>query len=704
VTFSPLENLFRPQAIAVIGASTDPGKISGRPVAYLKKYYKGRIYPVNPRAEQVQGLKSYVSVTDIQEPVDLALVLVSAERTLDSLRECADCGIKAAVVFSSGFAEIGPKGVDAQKQISEIANKSGMRILGPNCLGFVAMNADGLGAVPATFTISVETSPLKAGRIGMVSQSGAFGAHAHVLASRRGLGLSAWVGTGNEADLEFSDCLAHLALDDSTAVLMGYMEGCQSGAKLTEALALARSRKKPVVIVKVGRSQVGREASASHTAVLAGGDQAFDAVFRAHGVVRAHSLDEFFDIAYAAEKGKYPKGNRLGIVSISGGVGILMADKAAELGLDVPPLPEKTAAKLKKILPFAATRNPVDVTAHILNDPGLLEQNLNIMLAEGGLDAVAVFLTTVTYTEGLREQFLDCFRNVRRGFPDALIALAMLVPDDVRAELEGLGYLLFDDPTRAIGALASLASFGRAFAGPGPETPAIDSSLVMDRIPCNEFEAAAELARAGIPVTESRLATTATEAAAAATALGLPAAVKIVSPDIGHKSDVGGVALGLETADAAAGAFDDIMARVGAAAPQARIEGVLVSPMAADGVDMILGVNRDPVFGPMVMVGLGGIFAEALKDVSFRLAPIDAAEALAMVGELKGDAVLAGARGRPPCDLPALSRALARLSQFAAANADRIESIDINPLRVFAEGLGVLALDALIVPMDEDAD
>ena len=447
MTASSLDPLFKPRSIAVIGASTDASKIGGRPVHYLKQYFKGPIYPVNPRAEEVQGLKSYASAADLPAGVDQAVVCLPAELVVPTLEACAANGVKSACIFSSGFAEIGQQGRDLQSRITEIAHDNGMRILGPNCLGI--MNIAGivdetgqqLGQSINTFTIAVEENPPKPGNIGIVSQSGAFAAHAYTLAARRGLGLSAWATTGNDCDVEFSDCLAYLAQDPATDVIMGYMEGCQDRDKLFEALELARANEKPMVIVKVGASEVGQKAAASHTAVLSGGDAIFDSVFKQYGVYRAHTIDEFFDVAYAASLKKYPSSQKIAFASISGGVGILMADRAIERGLDVAPMPDVAAKKLKEVLPFAGVGNPVDVTAQIISQPELLQQNLDIMLSDGGYDTIVVFLTNVFYSDALRGPMLACFKNVRANHPNALIGLCSFIPDDVRSKLEELGYI-----------------------------------------------------------------------------------------------------------------------------------------------------------------------------------------------------------------------------------------------------------------------
>lgn len=689
-----LDAFFRPRSIAVVGASSDPLKIGGRPVALLKESFPGPLYPVSRSHREVQGLPAFPTVSAIGAPVDLALICLPAAATLAAVEDCAAAGVKAAIVIGAGFAEAGAEGRAIQDRIGAVARTNGIRILGPNCMGLVSPAA----GVIATFTTALEHAPAEVGRIGLVSQSGAFAAHAHVIAHQRGLGFSRWVTTGNECDVDVADCLAYLARDPETDVIMGYLEGCRDGAKLAAALDLARRMRKPVVMVKVGRSSAGEEAVRSHTAALTGSDAVFDAVFREHGVHRARTIDEFFDVAYAASHKVFPPGNRLAVVTISGGVGVFMADHAAEIGLDVARLPAPIAAKLQALLPYAGVRNPIDMTAQIVNDPSLLERSLEILIEDGDYDAIAVFLTSFAYTR-LRDAMLRVFENTRRRFPEKLIALCTLTPEDVRDRLRALGYLLFEEPSRTVASVAALVRMGQAFAAPAPVSDtSLPAPLPLPARPIGEAESKRLLSSAGFPVLVERLAATADEAAQAAASFGFPVALKIASLHIPHKSEIGGVLLGIATEAAARDGFSTLLARARQACPNAAIDGVLVAPMVEGGVETILGARSDATFGPIVMLGLGGIFVEALNDVVLRRAPVDERAALEMTKELKGAALLKGVRGRPPVDIPALVQAIVRLSRIAAANADRIESIDVNPFIVLPEGRGGVAVDALIVP------
>ncbi len=687
--------ILRPEFVAVIGASDTPSRIGGRPIHSMKAMgYAGRIHPVNPRRETVQGLPAFASIRDVPEPVDCALVAVPAAIAVGAIRDCADCGVKSAVVFTSGFAEQGEDGAAAQAEIARIARDSGMRIVGPNCLGVFAMDSGWYG----TFTNAPAMIERPPGPVGIVSQSGAYGSHVLIVAQRRGVGANYWVTTGNECDVEIGEVIDFFVESPEVEIVVAYAEGIRDAARLRQALGKARDARKPVVFMKVGRTGEGARAAASHTASLAGSDAVYEALFRQYGVYRAGTTEELVDIAYACQYGSYPAGRRVSLQTISGGVGVQMADDAVRYGLEVAPLPPPVQKKLKALIPFAGTHNPVDFTAQALNEPDLMLENIGLTIEEADYDSHIVFMTTVPATPFMREPCAELFRTVRERWPEEPMIMSLVGGRDVVEAYEKLGYPVFEDPSLAVRALAALTRFGEAFGrGAGsapPEPPA--GMLPAPAAPVGERDALALLASAGIPVVRARLAATPDEAAVAAAALGGPCALKIASPDILHKTEIGGVLLNVEGDAAVADGARTLLRRAAERKPEARIDGVLVSEMAAGGVETVLGAVSDPVFGPAVMFGLGGVFVEALKDVSFRLAPFGVDEAHRMIGEIRGRAVLDGVRGAPPADLDALADALARLSVFAAANAGRIESVDINPFVALPEGGA--AADALIVP------
>lgn len=687
-----LKRMFEARSIAVIGASGDATRIGGRPVAMLKSQgYAGAIHPINPNRDEIQGLKAWPSIADVPGDVDLAICAVPGNLVEGVLRQCADKGVGGAIIFAGGFAEVGDEGVAAQARLKALSQETGLRLIGPNCMGFVNFGLK----MPASFHPAfAHTMP--PGRIGLVSQSGAFGGLSALMAVARGVGFSHILTTGNESDVGVADCLDYLVQDPGTEVILLYIEGVRDGPAFLDALARARAAGKPIVAVKLGRTDAGARAAASHTSALAGADQVYDAVFRQFGVHRVNAIEEFFDLGAAIAVGGRPRGDRVALVTVSGGVGVLMADDASARGLDVMPLPEATQAKFKAIVPYAGVNNPLDVTGQIINQPEIFEQALRLVLEEGDYDAVVGFQGASLAVEAAIPSSLEMWKSLKRDYPDRAFAVASLVVPGAQKKFEAEGVPCFTEATHATRAMAAGAYFTRSFARDFTWAPDVAASGPLGNGPFTETAALEVLKAAGLPTMPWQVATSADAAVAAAGSMGFPVVMKIVSPDIVHKTDVGGVRLSLGDADAVRGAYDAILASVRAKAPAARIEGVLVAPMISGGVETILGVHVDPVFGPAVMFGLGGVFVEVLKDVTFRIAPFDTAEAHRMIDEIRGRAMLDGVRGAPAADIDALAGALAALSRFAAAHRDRLLSVDLNPFVVLPAGQGAMALDAVI--------
>jgi acyl-CoA synthetase (NDP forming) len=687
-----LEPLFNPGSVAVLGASQDPTRIGGMPVNYmLTAGFAGDIYPVNPSHDRVQGLQAYAQIGDIGKQIDVAIMAVPARLSVQIAEECAAVGVKAICAFTSGFSEIGEEGAALQTQLKEIARTSGMRIMGPNCLGYFNARA----RYYATFSTSITHGEPKPGAVGMVSQSGAFGSHCFVLGRERGLGFTYLATTGNEVDVDVADCIAYLAYDDDTKVIAAYMEGCQDGDKLMAALQLAYERGKPVVIQKVGRSEIGAAAAMSHTASLAGADKVYDAVFKHYNVYRARTAAELIDVAYLLSFGILPTGDKIAVATISGGAGVLMADAAADAGLDMAPMPEATQAHLKELIPFAGPRNPVDFTAHVYNSFPLVTDYVRAIFEDGGYDSVIAFFSSLLYSKRLTEKIIDALLPVREAFPDRLFLLCAMGPAENRQLAEEHGIPVLEDPSHATEAIAAVTAIGRGFKEGMAVQPDFSGAPIVEPGPINEAAAKQILGQIGIRAPAESLVPSRAAAIAAANAIGGPVALKIVSADIQHKSDIGGVRLSVEGEGQISEAYDAIIENCRAAHPNAALDGVLVSEMISGGVEAILGVQCDPLFGPVVMFGLGGVFAEVMQDLTFRLAPFDVAAAQKMIREINGFPLLDGARGAAASDIDALARALSQLSLLAAANADVIETIDINPLLVRPDG--IVALDALIV-------
>jgi acetate---CoA ligase (ADP-forming) len=688
-----LSALLAPRTVAVIGASDNAARIGGRPLRYMREAgFAGEVFPVNPARDTVQGLRAYASVAELPAVPDVAILAVPADATVAAVEACADRGVKSAIIFSAGFAETGTEGAALQTRIGEIASDAGMRVLGPNCLGVFNPALGFYG----TFSVVLDNAFIAPGPVAIVSQSGAYGSHIAHLARQRGLGISQWITTGNECDIDVSEALSHVVAQADTRVVMAYAEGVRNRDRFVAALEDARARGKAIVFMKTGRSGVGAEAAASHTAALAGSDAIFDAVMRQYGVHRARTTAEQLDVAYACAAGRYPVGNTIGIFTMSGGFGIQLADDAEEAGLDVAAMPDDAQAELKALLPYCSPRNPVDATAQAVTDLPVMTRSIAAMIEKGNYAIFAAILGTGpgsnSFAEPLRRTLLDAVKG--RG--DQILALTMSAPEAAVRRYEEDGFLVYEDGSALAHALGALVRFRESFRRTNPApTPA--ERIALPDGPLSEHAAKELLARAGLTFPREILVPPRGDAAAAATELGCPVVIKISSADIAHKTEVGGVVVNVKSPDEARAAATAMLARVRAKAPHARIEGVIVAPMVTGGVETIVGVTQDPSLGAVVMFGLGGVFVEVLKDVTFRAAPFDEDEAGRMIREIRGYAILEGARGAPPADIDALAHFLATLSRFAAAHADRIASIDLNPVLVMPRGQGVVPLDALVV-------
>ncbi|MEM9139782.1 MAG: acetate--CoA ligase family protein, partial [Pseudomonadota bacterium] len=481
---------------------------------------------------------------------------------------------------------------------------------------------------------------------------------------------------------------------DDIHTIMAYAESIKDGDMLLEAMEVARQNRKPVLMMKVGSSEVGAHAASSHTASLAGEDAVYDAILREGGALRCRTTEEMLDAAIAVRPQIYPTGKTVGLVTISGGGGVLMADAAEVAGLDVTPMPEDAQAELKELVPFASPRNPVDVTAQFFNDLSLIDKFIAKMLEQGGYDGLIGFWTSVAANPRLAPEFIARISAAMEGRDDVLFIQSLIGTEERLEQYEAAGFPCFEDPSRAVNAMAAAMFFGQSFARKAHETPELPEFDPLPDAPLTEQAAKEILSKAGLPMVPDRLVKSAPEAKAAVEALHGPAAMKIASPDILHKTEAGGVVLHV-TEDLAAQTYNQITSNATHYDKDAHIDGVLVSPMVNGGVELILGAKIDPVFGPVVMAGLGGVFTEIFGDVAFRKAPVTLDQARSMLLELKGAPMLMGARGKRPVDLDATSRAIQRLSLFAAAHADAIESVEMNPVRAMSDGC--LALDALIM-------
>lgn len=687
--FSSLSSLIAPKSVAIIGASNDPHRIGGRALKYmLERRFAGDIYPINPKRETIQGLRAYAHVSLLPACPDVAILALAADQVPAALKELESIGVKNAVIFSSGFAETGQEGEFLQQQITRAAGS--MRVLGPNSLGVFNAENNFWG----TFTATLETGwPLR-GRIGIATQSGAYGAHMLCAAREQGVGISTFVATGNEVDITVAEVIGWMAENDGIDIIISYIEGVRNGPELISALQLAKAARKPVIMLKAGRSALGKQAAKSHTAALAGDDAVIDAILREFGVIRVNGAQEALDIAKVATRGIYPQESTLGVLTVSGGAGIIISDDAEQYGVALPEVPSDARARMQAMLPFAATQNPVDCTAQALNEM-TLTGDFGIEMVQTDLySALLIFFShaggVASIVPGLRTEL----RRIRNARPDVLYILSVLAPDDVIAGYEEDGFLVFDDPGRAVRALGAMCRLGRSFAAGESSLPHDLPHFFLPEQTQNEAMSKRVLAEAGISVTRDYVCTSAAQAIDAAAQIGYPVVMKILSADILHKTEIGGVLLNVSSVEEVSSGYETLVSRARTAVPDARIDGVLVSQQIGQGVECIMGIQNDPVFGPMALFGLGGVNVEVFKDVVLRRCPFGVSEAHEVIRSIRSLPLLEGVRGSSVVDLNALAEMLSRLSIFAAQAGSRLRSVDLNP--VIATPTGVWAVDAVL--------
>jgi acyl-CoA synthetase (NDP forming) len=687
--------LLHPASIAILGASADFQKLNGRTLkALLDKKYAGAIYPVNPKYPFIADLKCYADVCDLPDGIDLAIVAVPAKKVPATLSVLGNKGVRAAVVFSSGFSEIGGDGVALEQELKAAIKASGVRVLGPNCLGLI----NAFENVMATFS-QFSLGPTLPGPAAFVTQSGALGTATAGLARRRGLSFGYFVNTGNESDVHFVDMMREIIRDDHVRVGAGYIEGLKDGPGLLEVAATALELSKPLVVTKVGRTRAGAKAIASHTGSLAGEDAVFDGVIRGAGIMRARNDEHLLDMVEVFSKSSLPEGCGIGFITRSGGAGALMADRAEELGLDVAALSADTVARLRQVVPvFGSTGNPVDITAQGLVDPSLMRESLKILLSD---DKVHVAIAWLAFTEKEADVTVQSFIEARQATNKPFIVSWVGIPEPALLKLREAGIPVLRGAEPAVDAVAALVRYAAARRHWQADVAA-RSSLTLPRLALPDqpglvasLPARALLEQAGVNVARAVLARSADDAVKAANDLGYPVVLKIESVDIAHKTEVQGVKLGLKDAEAVRWAFTAVTDAAHRLKPDARVEGVLVQPMVEGDVELVIGLQNDPVFGPVVMVGLGGIHIEVLKDVTFRKAPVTPAEAGRMLDELKSRAILDGVRGKPAIHREALTAMISNVSCVGAAAGSRLKELDINP--VLAGPLGATAVDWLMV-------
>ena len=708
-----LDALFRPRAIALVGASPDKTIVRGRIVEALTLHgFDGPLYAVSRSHRQIAGITCYPSVEALPGPVELAIITIPAEHVAASLRACGKIGVKAVIIVSSGFGEErGEAGAARQRVITDITREFDMAVLGPNAEGFLNSRMP-LAATFSPTVVHVENGlrpeASRSRGIAVVSQSGGIGFSFFHRGRPKALNFSFVVSTGNEAGLNAMDVAAYLVEDDETAVVLAFLEGIRAPEKLLRVASRAAELRKPLIFAKVGRSEAAAAAAASHTASLAGSARSFDVVFRRYGILPGEDQEHMVDVgaAFAFFVDRLPKGTRVGILTPSGGAGAWLADVCEHHGLTVPALDAQTRAAIDRMLPaYGASRNPVDVTAQVIFTVGYAPP-LELLASAPGIDAVLVAgsLSHARYIERDYENLVRVGRSVDK--PVIFCGYTRADPHAVEL-LARAGFpctTSMANAAKAVLAMNEYRTFLERFDGVPPQPSTVDATLVRalsdageGAVVC-EHDAKALLSAHGIRgVPAGGLALDAREAARIAGELGGPVAMKVQSDDIPHKSESGGIALGVEGAAAAHEAFERVTGNARAFAPGAVIRGVRVERMADPGVEVIVGVSRDPHFGPMLAVGLGGVLVEVLDDVVLSPAPVDAAEAREMLRRQRGRRILDGVRGAPPADVDALVALLVSVSEFAAAAGDALEALDLNPVIVHPRGQGVTVADAGIV-------
>jgi len=690
-----MNNFFQPKSIAVIGASRTPGKVGYDILKNLVQYgYEGGIYPINPSADEILGKKSYASLGDVPGKIDLAVVVVPAKNVLDAIGQCGSKRIDSAIIISAGFRESGIEGARLETDLIKKAKESGVRFIGPNCLGVIdthsKMNASFAAGMPAK------------GNIGFFSQSGALCLAILDRALPDGIGFSKFISMGNKSDLSDTDMMLALAEDENTKVILGYIEGVTDGRKMME-VASQVSKKKPIIILKSGITSSGAKAASSHTGALAGREAAFDSAFRQSGIIRAHTINELFNYALAFANQPLPNGPNVAIITNSGGPGILAADACDKAGLQLIPLHKELVDELRTFLPpVASFYNPID----ILGDSGAdrYEKALNTTLKDERMSGAIILLTPTAVVDV--EETAMAVANISKS-ADRPILTSFIGKKSIDAGAKTLmkyGVPNYSYPEEAVSAYDAMYRYHLWINRPEKTYHNFQgmrekAALIFENVRKENRERLADLEvhdvlhAYGFSQPKSLFARTSDEAVAAAKGIGYPVVMKILSPQIVHKSDFGGVKVNLKNKKDVANAFFDMTNHVKNIMPTAHIYGVLIQEMVPTGKEIIMGITKDPQFGHMIMFGLGGIYVEVLKDISFRIVPLSQEDAHEMIRETRTFPLLRGVRGEAEADIEAIEKSLLLLSQLAVDFPEIIEG-DINPLLVGKRGEGVIAIDA----------
>ncbi len=690
-----LDYFFNPSSVAVVGASQTPGKIGYDILNNILQHgYRGAVYPINPKAKEILGCKAYPNLVSVPSDIDLAVIALPAAAVLTVMEQCGRKKVDSVVIISAGFKEVGPHGARLEEELAGLARDLGIRVVGPNCLGLI----DTKSSLNASFAAGM---PLD-GHIGFFSQSGALCVAILDWALGENVGFSRFVSLGNKMDISETEMMLSMGQDENTRVILGYLESIEEGPPFMKA-ARQVAQEKPIIVIKSGTTAAGAKAASSHTGALAGSEHAYNAAFKQSGIIRAESMQALFSYAMAFASQPLPRGARLAIITNSGGPGILAADACDRSSLHLSPIRKETADRLREFLPpTASVYNPIDIIGDASHER--YEKTLSVVVQDELIHAILILLTPTASVDptAVARRIVKLARDA-----DKPIMTSFMGERKVRAArkiLQDHGIPGYDYPEDAIGALDAMLSYRRwrekperqyrRFEADTAKVREIFASVRRQRRQDLIETEAREILRAyGFRLPESRMARTTKEAISAASEIGYPIVMKIASPDVLHKSDMGGVRVKLENDAMVEEAFFDITSNIQRRQPEARILGVMVQEMIPQGKEVILGITRDIQFGPMIMFGLGGIYVEVLKDVAFRIAPLSVESADAMIRDIRSFPLLRGVRGELPADIEGIKDALMRLSQMAMDFPEIIEA-DINPLLVCPEGQGAVAVDA----------
>ncbi|MBM7630916.1 acetate--CoA ligase family protein [Geomicrobium sediminis] len=693
-----IERLLHPKSVAIVGVSKDFSSISGKPLKNLLEHrYPGEIYPVNPKYDSIGDLTCYDSVLDIPGEVDVALLAVSASRILSILDECEKKQIRSLILFGSGFAEVGEEGKALQEKVEQKAKQANLSLLGPNCLGLLNVK----DSLPLGFATSFETETgFISGNVGFASQSGALGFSLFGIAQEQGIGFSYIINTGNQMDINTIDIMDYLLDDNDTNVVAGYLESIPNGEAFITLAKKAKEKQKPLLIMKAGRSEIGQEAAMSHTASMTGSDEMFQTIAKQYGVVIANDVDDLVDLMKIFSRAKQMHGKRVATISNSGAAGITMADYSEQLGLDLVRLEESTLKQISSIIPsYGSAVNPIDVTAQALKEQHIIADTLDVLAKASEVDAIVV-QTTFGGELGKKvcERIVEIDQQTEKPIVVTVTGSEELTGAGRKA-LESANVPVYVTSYKTMYAVEKLSTF---------TTTTLEELNVQPSFKVNASEAiwteviAKQTVKdLGIEVPKGILVTGQEQLTNVSNELAYPVVAKVISDDILHKSDVGGVELGIENSTQLRESYDRIVQNVAKHHPSASVEGILVEEMMQEkSVEMFIGIQHDVDFGPFIVCGLGGIYIEVFKDYAMRHAPVSKRSAYQMIDELQSAAILKGVRGHQGYDVDALADAIVKLSQFAAANQDRIQEMDLNP--VFVREQGLQALDAIIVWREVD--